>query len=157
MWVKTALSNLNSLKICISRALNFYWLSPFFSILFLILHDTKIFHSSFSYFFKQVPTILMVFSSFTCFQSLMLSIFSSLLSPSLSLPFLPLPIHSLNIHQASTHTSLQSIAKFHIKPSHIFNPLSLISQSIAPLGHLTHILAVTITSFLPCTVWPGSP
>lgn len=36
-------------------------------------------------------------------------------------------------------------------PSHIFQLSSLILQPIPPLGLLTHILAVTATSFLPCT------
>lgn len=109
--------------------LNLYWLSLLLSLLSLILHDTKIAYSSFSYFFEQVSTILTIF--LLCLQSSVLSIFL-FPSDSLSLPLSPLPrplprpptqrSPGFNSHLFVIYSQIcNSTSSFHIFQPIIFN------------------------------------
>lgn len=119
------------------------------SVPFFILQDIEISCSSFSYFFDQGPIHSCKVFFPTCLQSLVFSMFLFL-----SLPPPPSP---LNIHQALTlHLfNLESSLQSYIKPPPGFSQWTFISQSIPQLGDLTHILAITITSFLPWTPLSG--
>lgn len=118
-WVKLIFQSSRASKL---EPLNLYWLSLFLSLVSLILHDTKIAYSSFSYFFEQVSTILTIF--LLCLQSSVLSIFL-FPSDSLSLPLSPFPSPptqyspGLNSHLFVIYSQICNSTS----SSHIFQPI----------------------------------